>query len=170
MAQKITPCLWFDKNCEEAINFYIEVFNGAPHKSAESKILSIKRYEKGMEVPVSEDMTGKIITAIFELNGQRFIALDGEPIFKFSEATSLVIDCEDQGEVDYFWDKMSADPEFAQCGWIKDKFGLSWQIIPSALAKYMSSPDPVRSQRVMQAMLKMKKMSIKGLEKAYKGK
>src|SRR5512139_1026606 len=115
--QKITPSLWFDKETEEAVNFYISVFNGSPNKSGESRIISITRYEKGMEVPGMPEMTGKIITAIFELNGQRFIALDGGPIFKFNEAVSFFVECEDQEEVDYFWGKLSAIPESEQCGW-----------------------------------------------------
>ena len=106
----------------------------------------------------------------FELDGQKFMALNGGPHFKFNEAFSLYVNCETQKEVDFYWEKLSKGGKKSQCGWLKDKFGLSWQIIPSALAKYMSGPDPVRSQRVMQAMLKMKKMNIKGLEKAFENK
>ncbi len=167
--QKIIPFLWFDKNCEEAINFYISVFNGSKHRGAESKIISVNRYEKGMEVPGAEEMEGKIITAEFELNGQKFMALDGGPIFKFNESVSFYVECENQEEVDYFWEKLSAVPESEQCGWLKDKFGLSWQIIPKRLGELAADKDPVKSKRVVNAMLKMKKIIIKELEKAYEG-
>lgn len=164
--QKITPFLWFDKNCEEAINFYVDVFNNSPHKTADSKIISIQRYEKGLEVPGADEMEGKIITAIFELNGQRFMALDGGPIFKFTEATSFYVECQDQEEVDYFWEKLSAVPESEQCGWCKDKFGLSWQIIPKRLDELASDPDKEKAHRVINAMLQMHKIDIKALEEA----
>ncbi len=164
---KITPSLWFDKNCEEAINYYVEVFNGAPHKTTESKIISIARYEKGMEAPGVEEMEGKIITAIFELNGQRFMALDGGPIFKLNEAVSFLIDCEDQAELDYFWSKLSAVPESEQCGWCKDQFGLSWQIVPKRLGEFLEDKDQVKAKKVMNAMLQMHKISVKDLEDAY---
>lgn len=169
MKPKITPSLWFDKNCEEAINFYVEVFNNAPNKKKDSKIISIARYEKGIEAPGAEEMEGKILTAIFELAGQRFMALDGGPIFKFNESISLFVQCGNQEEVDYFWKKLSAVPESEQCGWLKDKFGLSWQIIPNQLGKLAGGTDPVRAKRVINAMLKMKKIDIAGLQKAYKG-
>lgn len=167
--QRIVPSLWFDTNCEEAINYYVSVFNNAPNKTAESKIISITRYEKGMEAPGTEHMIGKVITAIFELNGQRYMALDGGPIFKFNESISFYVECADQAEVDYFWGKLSAVPESEQCGWSKDKFGLSWQIIPKALGELMGDPDPEKSMRVMNAMLKMKKIDVAGLEAAYRG-
>ncbi len=167
--QKITPSLWFDKNCEEAINYYVDTFNNSPHKSGNSKIVSIARYEKGMEVPGGEEMTGKVITAIFELEGQRFMALDGGPIFKFNESVSFLVDCEDQEEVDYFWGKLSAVPESEQCGWLKDKFGLSWQIIPKRMGELLMDPDKEKSLRAMNAMLQMKKIDIAQLEKAYQG-
>lgn len=167
MNQKITPFLWFDKNCEEAMNFYVEVFNGAPHKKAESKIISIARYEKGIEAPGAAEMEGKVITAWFELSGQRVMALDGGPIFKFNESISFIVDCEDQEEVDYFWEKLSFVPESEQCGWLKDKFGLSWQIIPKQLGQMAGDKDPIKAKRVVNAMLKMKKIDIKGLRKAY---
>ncbi len=164
--QKITPFLWFDKNCEEAINYYVEVFDGAPHKVAESKIISIARYEKGIEAPGAAEMEGKVINAIFELNGQQFMALDGGPIFKFNESISLYVDCADQEEVDYFWSKLSAVPESEQCGWVKDKFGLSWQIIPKQLGELISNPDPEKSKKVINAMLQMKKIDVAKLEEA----
>ena len=151
------------------MNFYIDVFSKAPYKRGESKIVSIARYEKGMEVPGAAEMEGKIITAVFELDGQRFMALDGGSIFKFTEAISLYVDCEDQKEVDYFWEKLSAVPESEQCGWLKDKFGLSWQIIPKQLEKLAGDKDHEKSKRVVNAMLKMKKIDIKDLEQAYRG-
>ena len=166
--QKITPFLWFNQNAEEAMNFYVSVFNGSPYKKAESKINYIARYEKGMEVPGTNEMLGKVITAEFELNGQKFMCLDGGPIFKFTEAVSFYVNCEDQKEVDYFWKKLSAVAESEQCGWLKDKFGLSWQIIPKQLMKLAGDKDPVKSKRVVNAMLKMHKIVIKDLEKAYK--
>lgn len=167
--QKITPCLWFDNNCEEAINYYIDTFNGSPNKQVESRIVSIKRYEKGMEVPGMPQMEGKIITAIFELAGQKFMALDGGPIFKLNESISFEIECDSQEEVDYFWGKLSFVPESEQCGWVKDKFGLSWQIVPKRLGELFNDEDKAKAHKVMNAMLKMKKIVIADLEKAYKG-
>jgi len=165
--QKIIPSLWFDKETEEAINFYISVFNGLPNKSGVSRIISIQRYEKGMEIPGGADMTGKVLTAIFELNGQRFMALDGGPIFKFNEAVSFYVECEDQEEVDYFWGKLSAVPESEQCGWLKDKYGLSWQIIPEQMGKLLSDPNRKKALAATNAMLKMKKIVIADLQKAF---
>jgi len=165
--QKIVPSLWFDKETEEAVNFYISVFNGSAHKSADSKIISITRYEKGMEVPGGDEMVGKVITAIFELNGQRFMALDGGPIFKFTEAISFYVECEDQAEVDHFWKKLSASPESEQCGWLKDRYGLSWQIVPKQLGELLGHPNKQKSLAAMNAMLKMKKLVIADLQKAF---
>jgi len=167
--QKIVPCLWFDKESEEAINFYIQIFNSAPKSPKNSGIISIQRYpEEPSNIPV-KGMEGKILTAIFELNGQRFMALDGGPIFKFTEATSLYVECADQEEVDYFWGKLSAVPESEACGWLKDKFGISWQIIPKRMGELLSDQDKTKAKMVMDAMLKMKKIIIKDLEKAYEG-
>jgi len=167
--QKIVPCLWFDKEAEEAIKFYISIFNSAPHSAKNSKIVSIERYpEEPLDIPV-KGMEGKILTAIFELNEQRFMALDGGPLFKFTEATSFDVECADQEEVDYFWEKLSAVPEAEQCGWLKDKYGLSWQIIPKRMGELLSDQDKTKARRVMDAMLKMKKIIIKDLEKAYEG-
>lgn len=166
--QKITPCLWFDTQTEEAINYYVDVFNGSPNKTAESRIISIHRYEKGMEqVPGFEHMEGKIITAIFELNDHRFMALDGGPIFKLSEAVSFEIECQDQAEVDYFWEKLSADPKSEQCGWAKDRFGLSWQIVPRRLEELLADPDRKKAHAALNAMLEMKKLDIAKLEQAF---
>jgi predicted 3-demethylubiquinone-9 3-methyltransferase (glyoxalase superfamily) len=167
--QKIVPCLWFDKEAEEAINFYISIFNSAPKSAKKSMIVSIQRYpEEPSNIPI-KGMEGKILTAIFELNGQRFIALDGGSIFKFTEVTSFYVECADQEEVDYFWEKLSAVPEAEQCGWLKDKYGLSWQIIPKRMGELLSDKDKVKARRVMDAMLKMKKIVIEDLEKAYEG-
>ena len=164
---KIVPCLWFDTQCEEAMNYYVDTFNEAPYKKEESRIISITRYEKGMDAPGAEQMEGKVITGIFELAGQRYMALDGGPVFKFTEAISFYVECADQKEVDYFWDKLSAVPEAEQCGWVKDKFGLSWQIIPKQLGELIGTPDPVKSRRVINAMLKMKKIVVADLQKAH---
>jgi predicted 3-demethylubiquinone-9 3-methyltransferase (glyoxalase superfamily) len=159
--QKIIPHLWFDRNAEEAMKFYVSLFK-------DSKIISIHRYPEGMDDPHMKGMEGKVIHGVFELNGQRFMAIDGGPMFKFTEAVSMYVDCKDQEEVDYFWEKLTAGGgQESMCGWLKDKYGLSWQIIPSALGELMSGPDPAKSQRVMQAMLQMKKIDIKTLKKAY---
>jgi len=167
--QKIVPSLWFDMECEEAVNFYVDTFNGAPHKKTESKVVTLKRYPEGGEGPM-KDMGGKVLTVIFELAGQKFMALDGGPIFKFNESVSFYVECEDQEEVDYFWEKFSAVPGSEQCGWLKDKYGLSWQIIPKVLGELMSDPDPQRSGRALQAMLQMKKLDVQKLQDAADGK
>lgn len=169
MTQKITPFLWFDKNCEEAINFYVSVFSSSPRKKGESRIISIERYPEGEQIGPTEGMQGKILTAVFELEGQRFMALDGGPIFKPTEATSLYVECEDQEEVDHFWNTMSSNPDFEQCGWLKDKYGFSWQIIPKALPELLTDPDREKAGRVMDAMLQMKKIDVEGLKRAYHG-
>jgi predicted 3-demethylubiquinone-9 3-methyltransferase (glyoxalase superfamily) len=119
------------------------------------------------DTQAEEALEGKVITGVFELAGQRFMALDGGPVFKFNEATSFYVECEDQKEVDYFWNKLSAIPEAEQCGWLKDKYGLSWQIIPKQLGELMGDPDPVKAKRVVNAMLKMRKIDIEGLRQAY---
>lgn len=165
--QQIVPSLWFDQETEEAINFYVSTFNGAPHKVRDSRIISITRYEKGMEVPGGDQMEGKIITAIFELNGQRFMALDGGPIFKFNEAVSFYVECEDQDEVDYFWTKFSANTDAEQCGWLKDRFGLSWQIVPKQLGELLGSPNRKKALAATNAMLQMKKIVIADLQRAF---
>lgn len=164
---KIVPSLWFDTNAEEAIGFYVSLFSGSPHKSGESRIVSIARYEKGMQVPGADEMEGKVLTAIFELNGQRFMALDGGPIFKFTEAVSFYVECEDQEEVDYFWERLSAVPEAEQCGWLKDAYGLSWQIVPKQMGELLGSPDKNKALAAMNAMLQMKKLVIADLQKAF---
>lgn len=170
--QKIQLCLWFDKECEEAINLYVDLFNNRPGSNKkESKILSIKRYPEDQQVGPMKDMQGKVLTAFFELDGQIFQALDGGPLFKFNEALSLSVECEDQEEVDYFWNKLTADGgEESQCGWLKDKYGLSWQIVPKRLGELMEDPDQEKAGRALQAMLQMKKLDIKKLEEAFEGK
>ncbi len=169
MAQKITTFLWFDKQAEEAMNYYVKVFNEAPHSRKNSRVNSIQRYEKGVEAPGAAEMAGKVLTGEFELDGQKFLALDGGPVFKFNEALSLFVYCQDQEEVDFFWSRLSAVKEAEQCGWCKDKFGLSWQIIPTRLMQLMSDPAREKAQRVANAMLKMHKIVIEDLEEAYKG-
>jgi len=169
MAQKITPCLWFDMNCEEAMNYYVKVFNEAPYSRKTSRVNWIQRYEKGIETPGAAEMEGKVLTGDFELDGQRYIALDGGPIFKFNEAISLEVDCRDQEEIDYFWSKLSAVKESEQCGWCKDKFGLSWQIIPTRLGELLLDPDREKAHRVANVMLEQHKIVISELEAAAKG-
>jgi len=162
--QKITPFLWFDKNCEEALNFYTSIFKGA-------KIVSIKRYTEDIPQSGVTGMVGKVLTAVFELEGQTFMALDGGPFFKPTAAVSFYVECKDQAEVDMYWDKLAVggDPKMQQCGWVMDKYGFSWQIIPSVLPKFLTDPDQVKADRVMKAMLQMKKIIVKDLEQAYKG-
>ncbi|MBX4189192.1 VOC family protein [Candidatus Parcubacteria bacterium] len=159
--QKITPFLWFDRNAEEAMNFYVSIFK-------DSKIESIKRYPEGVTEGPMKGFDGKVLTAVFELEGQKFMALDGGPFFKPSGAVSFYVECKDQEEVDYYWGRLSegGNPESQQCGWLQDKYGFSWQIIPKALGELLSDPDKAKSDRVLQAMLKMKKIDIKGLENA----
>ena len=155
--QKITPFLWLDGQAEEAMKFYASIFKN-------SKIGSVRRYGKGGPGP-----EGAVMTATFELEGQKFTALNGGPLFKFNEAISFFVDCETQDEVDELWEKLSAGGEKSRCGWLKDKFGVSWQIIPKALGELLGDKDPKKSSRVMQAMLKMDKIDIAGLKRAYAG-
>lgn len=160
--QKITPFLWFDNNAEEAVEFYTSIFKN-------SKGGDVSHYEEqGAEV--SGRPKGSVMTVPFQLNGQDFVALNGGPLYKFSEAVSFVVNCETQEEVDYFWEKLTEGGEEIQCGWLKDKFGLSWQVVPTAMGKLFSSPDPEKTNRVMKAMLPMKKLVIADLQKAYDGK
>lgn len=157
MKQKITPFLWFDGNAEEAARFYVSVFKS-------SKIVTTARYGDAGPGP-----KGSVMTVVFSLDGQEFIGLNGGPHFKFTEAVSFSIDCKTQDEVDYYWDKLSAGGEPSQCGWLKDKFGLSWQVNPGVLGEMLSDPDPAKAKRVMEAMLKMKKIDIAALKRAYAG-
>jgi predicted 3-demethylubiquinone-9 3-methyltransferase (glyoxalase superfamily) len=156
--QKITTFLWFDNNAEEAMNFYSSLFKN-------SRILSVTRNGEAGPGP-----KGSVLTATFQLEGQQFMALNGGPMFKFTEAISLFVSCETQQEVDELWEKLSAGGAKSQCGWLKDKFGLSWQIIPTALGKLMNDPDPAKAQRVMMAMMTMSKIDVAALQKAYDGK
>jgi predicted 3-demethylubiquinone-9 3-methyltransferase (glyoxalase superfamily) len=152
--QKITPFLWFDGRAEEAMNFYVSIFKN-------SKKGKLTRYGDAGPGP-----KGTVMTAVFQLDGQEFIALNGGPQFKFSQAVSFVVNCKTQKEVDELWEKLSADGEQQVCGWLKDKFGLSWQIVPTALPELLSNSDPAISQSVMKAMMQMKKIDIEGLKRA----
>lgn len=157
--QKITPCLWFDNQTEEAANFYTSIFPN-------SKIGKILRYDAA-SAKVSGQPEGAVLTVEFELNGEQFMGLNGGPIFKFTEAVSFTVDCKDQEEVDHYWNKLTADGgKEVECGWLKDKFGLSWQIVPTILPQLLSDPDKGKAGRAMQAMLQMKKIIIADLEKA----
>ena len=154
--QTITPCLWFDKEAEEAANFYVSIFKN-------SNINNVSRYGKeGYEIHHQKE--GTAMTVDFTLNGQQFIGLNGGPLFKFTEAVSFTIPCETQEEIDYFWEKLTAGGEESQCGWLKDKYGLSWQVVPNILPKLLK--DPARSGRVMNAFMKMKKFDIETLKNA----
>jgi predicted 3-demethylubiquinone-9 3-methyltransferase (glyoxalase superfamily) len=159
--QKITPCLWFDSNAEEAVNFYTSIFKN-------SKIGNISRYgEAGYEIHGKP--AGTVLTIEFELNGQAFTALNAGPLFKFNEAISFQVSCESQEEVDYYWGKLSdgGDEKAQVCGWLKDKYGLSWQIVPTVLGEMLQDKDPEKSGRVMEALLQMKKLDIERLKEAY---
>lgn len=153
--QKITPHLWFDKEAKSAAEFYVSVF-GVDSKIIRSQVLK-------------DTPSGDAETVTFELLGQRFMAISAGPLFKFNESISFMVSCEDQKEVDYFWEKLSAHPESEQCGWLKDKYGLSWQIVPRQMGEMMERGAPEQMQRVMQAFLKMKKFDIAALQKAYDG-
>jgi predicted 3-demethylubiquinone-9 3-methyltransferase (glyoxalase superfamily) len=153
---KITPFLWFDDKAEEAMNFYVSIFKN-------SKVGNVTRYGDAGPGP-----KGTVMSATFQLDGQDFFALNGGPLFKFTEAVSFFVNCETQEEVDELWEKLTADGGSPQrCGWLKDKYGLSWQIIPKALGEMLGDKDPQKSQRVMQAMLKMNKIDIQRLKEAY---
>ncbi len=157
--QKITPFLWFNDQAEEAANFYISIFSSASGK--DTKILKVARYGEAGPGP-----KGSVMTVSFQLDGQEFIALNGGPHFKFNEAISFVVNCETQEEIDELWEKLSEGEKEIECGWLKDKYGVSWQIVPTVLGKLLGDPDPEKSQRVMKAMLQMKKLDIKGLKQA----
>jgi predicted 3-demethylubiquinone-9 3-methyltransferase (glyoxalase superfamily) len=159
--QKITPFLWFDNQAEEAANFYASVFKN-------SKIGRVARYDEA-GAKASGRPKGTAMTVAFQLEGQDFVALNGGPHFKFTEAVSFVVNCKTQKEVDHYWEKLSAggDEKAQQCGWLKDKYGLSWQIVPDVLGKMLQDKDPKKSGRVMEALLKMKKLDIKALKQAY---
>ncbi len=157
--QKIATSLWFDTQAEEAANFYVSLFK-------DSKILGVVRYDEASATALGRE-PGSIMNVDFELAGHRFTALNGGPEFKFTEAISLVVNCETQQEVDYFWEKLSAGGEEGPCGWLKDKYGLSWQVVPTVLAEMMSDSNTAKASAVMQAVLQMKKLDIATLQQAY---
>ena len=156
--QTIKPCLWFDTQALDAAKFYVSIFKN-------SKLGELSYYGEGAPLP-----KGTVLTVTFQLNGQEFMALNGGPMFKFTEAVSFVVNCETQAEIDDYWKKLTADGgQEVQCGWLKDKFGLSWQIVPAALGQMMKDKDPAKTNRVMQALMKMVKLDINGLQQAYNG-
>jgi predicted 3-demethylubiquinone-9 3-methyltransferase (glyoxalase superfamily) len=163
--QKITPFLWFNGNAEQAVKFYTSIFKN-------SKVGRILRYsEEVAKVSQSGIPAGSVLTIEFEIEGQKFVALNGGPEFKFNESISFVVNCETQEEVDYFWEKLTADGgEESQCGWLKDKFGVSWQITPTVLIDMLHDKDSAKAERVMKAMLQMQKIDIEKLNAAYRGK
>lgn len=163
ITQRIHPCLWFDDQSEEAARFYTGIFKN-------SRIVSVTRYgAAGFEI--HRRPAGSVMTVEFELEGQPFTALNGGPVFKFNEAISLEVYCESQDEIDYYWDKLTAggDPKAQQCGWLKDRYGVSWQVVPTGMAEMMKDPTSPGAQRAMEAVLRMKKLDIAELKKAYAG-
>ena len=161
--QRITPCLWFDSEAEEAAKYYVGIFKN-------SRITSVTRYPSaGQEI--HRRPAGSVMVAAFELDGQTFTALNGGPLFKFSEAISFQVNCSSQQEIDYYWEKLGAggDPKAHQCGWLKDKFGLSWQVVPEGMDEMLGDPESPGAQRAMAAMLKMKKIDMNDLQRAYAG-
>jgi predicted 3-demethylubiquinone-9 3-methyltransferase (glyoxalase superfamily) len=157
MPQKIVPNLWFDTEAEEAAEFYTSVFK-------DSRIVSVARYTEA-----GPRAAGTVMTVEFELDGQRFVAINGGPQFKFDEAVSFQINCADQDEVDYYWDRLTAGGEESQCGWLKDRYGLSWQVVPAGMEELFGDPDPERARRAMQAMLGMRKLDVAALRSAADG-
>jgi predicted 3-demethylubiquinone-9 3-methyltransferase (glyoxalase superfamily) len=157
MEQKITPNLWFDTEAEEAANFYVSVFE-------DGRIVNVARYTES-----GPREAGMVMTVEFELNGQRFVGINGGPNFTFDEAVSFQITCKDQDEVDYYWDKLTEGGEESQCGWLKDRYGLSWQVVPTGMAEVFADPDPKRAERAMKAMLGMRKLDIAALRRAADG-
>jgi predicted 3-demethylubiquinone-9 3-methyltransferase (glyoxalase superfamily) len=156
--QKITPFLWFDDQAEAAANFYVSIFKN-------SKIENVTRYGQA-DAEVSGRPKGSVMTVAFQLDEQEFIALNGGPVFKFTEAISFVVNCATQEEIDRLWDKLSDGGKIMECGWLKDKYGVTWQIVPAVLKELLSDPDPEKSQRVMKALIKMKKINIETLKQA----
>jgi predicted 3-demethylubiquinone-9 3-methyltransferase (glyoxalase superfamily) len=156
--QSIKPCLWFDTRALEAAEFYISIFKN-------SKLGNVSYYGEGAPLP-----KGTVLVVNFQLNGQEFMALNGGPVFQFNEAISLVVNCETQREIDEYWERLTADGgQEVQCGWLKDKYGLSWQIVPTVLGKLMTDEDPAKTSRVMQALMKMIKLDVSELERAFRG-
>ncbi len=161
--QRISPCLWFDSEAEQATGFYTGIFKN-------SRIVTISRYGKaGFET--HHRQAGSVMVVLFELDGQEFTALNGGPVFKFNEAISFQVNCETQDDIDYYWEKLSAggDPKAQQCGWLKDKYGVSWQIVPTIMAELFKDESSAKSQRAMEAMLRMKKLDIAELKRAHAG-
>ena len=158
MPQKITPNLWFDTEAEEAANFYISVFG------KNSRILNVSRYTEA-----GPREAGTVMTVEFELDGQRFVGINGGPNFKFTEAVSFQINCETQEDVDYYWERLTDGGEESQCGWLKDRYGLSWQVVPTGMEELFNDPDPQRATRAMEALLKMSKLDIAALRAAAEG-
>lgn len=159
--KEITPFLWFAQNdAEEAIEFYTSLFPN-------SRLISMKRYPDDMVSGPMKDMGGKVLTAVFELNGRRFMALDGGPVFKPTPAISFLDECEDQAEIDKYWQALSSETAAELCGWCKDKYGFSWQIVPTTMEKWINGPDTIGSRRAIEAMMKMKKLDMQALEDAY---
>jgi len=159
--QKITPFLWFDNQAEDAAHFYVSIFKN-------SRIGSVAHYDEEVAKAAGRPK-GSVMTVAFELDGQEFTALNGGPVFKFTEAISFVVNCDTQQEVDHFWEKLSAGGQEVQCGWLKDRFGVSWQVVPTVLVEMLQDKDREKSKRAMAAMLKMKKIDIQALKKAYEG-
>lgn len=160
--QRITPCLWFDDNAEEAVKHYTSIFRN-------SRITDIARYGESASKAAGRPK-GSVLTITFQLDGQEFVALNGGPHFKFNEAVSLTVNCKTQAELDRYWKKLSAGGREQPCGWLKDKFGVSWQVVPTCVVEMMQDKDPERSERVMQAILQMKKIDIRQLKQAYQQK
>ena len=156
MAQKITPNLWFDGNAEEAASFYVDVFD-------DGRITNVSHYPEGTS------SAGKVVTVEWELNGQAFIGINGGPQFKFDEAVSFMITCKDQAEVDYYWERLTDGGAESQCGWLSDRFGLSWQVVPEGIDELFSDPDPTKAERAWQAMMKMRKLDVAELRNAAEG-
>jgi predicted 3-demethylubiquinone-9 3-methyltransferase (glyoxalase superfamily) len=162
VAQRITPFLWFDTQAEEAAGFYVSIFKN-------SRIKGLARYD-GEAAQAAGRPKGSVMTVQFELDGQDFVALNGGPAFKFTEAISFVVNCESQDEIDHFWQTLSAGGQEVECGWLKDRFGVSWQVVPTDLEEMLQDRDPEKPKRVIAALMKMKKLDIEGLRRAYEGK
>ena len=162
MIQKITPFLWFDKQAEEAANFYVSIFRN-------SKVTGVTHYDES-SANASGMPAGTVMTVAFQLEGQEFVALNGGPVFTFTNAVSFVVNCETQEEIDYYWDRLTDGGEIIECGWLKDRYGLAWQVTPAIWQEFLSDSDPEKAKRYMEAMLKMKKLDIAELKRAYEGK
>lgn len=160
--QKIKPCLWFDTEAEEAAKYYISIFPG-------SRLIQLFHYSDAGQ-SVHKMSPGGVMTVVFELNGQKFTGLNGGPLFRFNEAISLEVSCDTQDEIDYYWSKLAAGGEEGPCGWVKDKFGVSWQVVPTILREMLSDPDEKKTKRVTDSFMRMKKFDINTLKQAYTGK